>query len=243
MGSKETTTKSMPQFQEDFLRETILPYAEDIAGREFQAYEGERVAGLTPLQQKASSIYGDIEGGQMANTDLTPYMSPYQQNVIDASLRTLGGAQEMALNKQAAEAEAAGAFGGSRHGVAEAETRKAYGQQATDLVTNQTQAGFMNAQQQAAADLARRQQQAGSMMAAGDAARTIDQANLDAAFAEFGRQQDFPLTGFNALLGAASGIPQGLGTTTTQMGGMGPTLGAVGSFGRGLGSMGFFGRG
>lgn len=274
MGSKETTTKDMPQFQEDFLRETVLPYAEDIAGREFQAYEGERVAGLTPLQQQAQAgysgldmgadryqqaadIYGNLEANQLATTNLDPYMSPYQQAVIDASLRTLGGAQEQALNKQGAQASRAGAFGGSRHGIAEAETRKAYGQQAQDLVTNQMQQGFMNAQQAAQADMARRMQSAaglsatagaqlqsqlaglGGQMGAGDAARTLDQASLDAAFAEFGREQDFPLTGFNALLGAASGIPTGYGTTTTQQGGMGPTLGAVGSIGMGFGPKGF----
>lgn len=239
MGSKETTTKSMPQFQEDFLRETVLPYAEDIAGREFQAYEGERVAGLTPLQQQAAGIYGDVQGNQLAGADLSAYMSPYQDAVIDASLAKIGSAQEMALNKQGAQASAAGAFGGSRHGIAEAETRKAYGQQAQDLVTNQMQQGFMNAQQMAQADMARRQQQAAAMMQAGDASRTLDQARLDAAFAEFGREQDFPLTGFNALLGAASGIPTGYGTTTTQQGGMGPTLGAVGSLGIGLGPRGF----
>lgn len=239
MGSKETTTQSMPQFQEDFLRETILPYAQDIAGREFQAYEGDRVAGLTPLQQQAASIYGDVQGNQLANADLTAYMSPYQDAVIDASLAKLGSAQEQALNQQGAQATRAKAFGGSRHGIADAETRKAYGQQATDLVTNQMQAGYLNAQQMAQADMARRQQQAGMMMQAGDSARTLDQARLDAQFAEFGREQDFPLTGFNALLGAASGIPTGYGTTTTQMGGMGPTLGAVGSLGVGMGPKGF----
>lgn len=253
MGSKETVTNNstqvaeMPAFQEEFLTQEILPYAKEIAGREFEAYTGDRVAGLTPLQQQAADIYGDVAGNQLASADLSPYMSPYQQSVIDASLRTLGGAQDMALNQMEDRAQKAGAFGGSRHGVAEAETRKAYGQQASDLVTKQMQAGFMNAQQQAAADLARRQQTAAAMMSTGESARMLDQAQLEADYAEFMRQQQFPLTGLNALTLGASGIPQGYGTTTntgsqvTSIGGMGPTLGAVGSLGMGLGPRGFGG--
>lgn len=251
MGSKKTVTnnvsevRDMPQFQEDFLRQEVLPFAKDIAGRSFEAYTGDRISDLTPLQQQAADIYGDTEANQLATTNLDPYMSPYQQSVIDASLRTLGGAQEQALNKQGAQATKAGAFGGSRHGVAEAETRKAYGQQAQDLVAKQMQAGFMNAQQAAQADMARRQQQAASMMSAGESARMLDQAKLDMDYAEFMRRQEFPLTGLNALTLGASGIPQGYGTTTstgsqmTRTGGMGPALGAVGSFGMGFGPQGF----
>lgn len=322
MGTKSTTTQEMPAFQQEFLQETVIPYATDIAEREFTPFEGGRVAGMTPLQQQSMAGYGglnmggaqygqaaDVYGGlggfqgeraaaaqigpaaQISGADIGQYMSPYQQGVIEASLRTLGGAQEQALDQLSAQATAAKAFGGSRQGVAEAETRKAYGQQASDLVTQQMQQAFQNAQAAAQSDIAARnafaaqqaqlQQQAnlanqqaaaqaagiratgaaglgatagqalqsqlaglGAQMQAGEAGRTLSQAELDAQFAEFARQQDFPLTGLNALATAASGIPAGYGTTTTRSGGLGPMLGAVGSFGMGLGPQGFglFGR-
>jgi len=271
MGTKTTTDNSMPQFQEDFLRAQILPMATDIAGREFTPYEGERIAGMTPLQQRALSGYGDLQAGteqynqasdiyanmSQQQSDVSAFMNPYQQNVIDASLRTLGGAQEMSLNKQGAQASAAGAFGGSRHGVAEAETRKAYGQQASDLVSNQMQAGYQNAQAAAQNDMARRMNAAagltatagqgleaqkavlGAQMQAGETARSLEQAGLDQQYADFALEQDFPLTGLNALLGAASGIPSGYGTTTETKGGFGNILSAAGSFGMGMGPQGF----
>lgn len=271
MGSKTTTEQAMPQFQEDFLREQILPMATDFANRDFTPYEGERIAGMTPLQQRALEGYGGLQAGteqynqasdiysnmSQQQSDVSAFMNPYQQNVIDASLRTLGGAQDMALNKQGAQASAAGAFGGSRHGVAEAETRKAYGQQASDLVTNQMQAGYQNAQTAAQNDMARRMNAAaglaatagqgleaqkavlGTQMQAGETARSMDQARLDQQYADFAREQDFPLTGLNALLGAASGIPTGYGTTTQQEGGLGNVLSAAGSFGMGMGPQGF----
>lgn len=198
MATKTTTEQSMPEFQEKFLTDSVFPYAKSIADREFVGYEGDRVAGLTSLQDQAltgygsldagskaygqaADIYGDLGGfqgqnldaAQIADVDMGRYMSPYTQNVIDASLRTLGGAQEQALNQQGAQASRAGAFGGSRHGVAEAETRKAYGQQASDLVTNQMQQAFMNAQNTAGRDIASQNQFAMANRAAAERAAGI----------------------------------------------------------------------
>lgn len=198
MATKTTTEQTMPAFQREFLTNSVLPYAQGIADREFVGHEGDRVAGLTSLQDQAltgygsldagskaygqaSDIYGDLGGfqgqnldaAQIADADMGRYMSPYTQNVIDASLRTLGGAQEQALNQQGAQASRAGAFGGSRHGVAEAETRKAYGQQASDLVTNQMQQAFMNAQGMAQQDIASQNQFAMANRAAAERAAGI----------------------------------------------------------------------
>lgn len=198
MGTKTTSEKSMPAFQEAFLTGSVLPYAKDIAGRDFVGYEGDRVSGLSDLQNtamagygeldaggaaydQASDIYGDLGGfqsqnltaAQVADANIGQYMSPYTQNVIDASLRTLGGAQQQAMAQQGARASAAGAFGGSRHGVAESETRKAYGQQASDLVTNQMQNAFMNAQGMALRDIDAQNQFAMGNRAAAERAAAI----------------------------------------------------------------------
>ena len=317
MGSRTTTEQKMPAFQEQFLRETVIPYAQDIAGREFTPYEGERVAGMSGLQQQAMGGYGALsmgsplygqaaetygqlsqmqaptadaaqigQVGTLAGADIGQYMSPYTQQVIESGLRDIGGAQEIALGQQGAQATAAKAFGGSRHGVAEAETRKAYGQQAADFIGQQRANAFQQAQQAAQFDITGQQQRAiqqaqlgqqaglanqqaalqaaqmrgsaaaglggiagqqlqsqlaglGAQMQAGEASRGLNQAALDAMYAEFARQQDFPLTGLNALATAASGIPSGYGTTTQQYGGLGPALGAFGSLGMGLGPRGF----
>lgn len=240
MGSTKTQETKLPEWQEDFIRENILPMATDIAGTEFTPYTGELVQGMTPLQQQASGIYGDVSANQLATADLDPYMSPYQQQVIDASLRNLRENQSMALNQLDTQAGASGAFGGARHGVAQAEALKGFDRQAQDLVTNQLQSGFMNAQQAAQADMDRRMQQAGAMMQAGEAERALGQAQLQADYAQFQAEQGHPLTQLNALLAGASGIPTGLGTTTERdpFGGLtavGKVLGGVGAVGQGGG--------
>ena len=372
MGSTTTQETKLPQWQEDFIREQILPRGIEIAEAEYTPYEGETIARMTPTQQQALSGFGGLDmGGQtydqaigvqqdlanftptdmqaaqlgqaermqgvgaveaarapgqigvdtLARTNFDAYMSPYTQNVINRSLQTLGGAQEQALNKLSAQATAARAFGGSRQGVAEAGTREAYGKQAADLIAglqekaftqalgsgqfdigNVQQARALQSGQQmtaetlgqqareaaAARDQAARagnmaaanqfaQQQAqfeqaanaanyqgqfqaagvrsaaanamgglagqrlsselsglGAQMSAGEQQRALEQAQLQSDYAMFQEQQGYPLSQLNAVLAAGSGMPAGLGTTTTRdpFGGLtavGNLLGGYGS--------------
>ena len=64
MGSKKTTTQEMPAFQQEFLEGTVIPFAQDFLAQDFQPYTGERVAGMTPLQQQAMTSYGALSMGQ-----------------------------------------------------------------------------------------------------------------------------------------------------------------------------------
>lgn len=69
-------------------------------------------------------------------------MNPYNQQVVDATLRDVGNAAMMGQNQLDAQAQAAGAFGGSRHGIAQAEALKGYQQQALDKVGALRQQGY-----------------------------------------------------------------------------------------------------
>ena len=65
MSSTTTETKKLPQWQEDFIREQILPRGIDIAETEYTPYTGETIAGMTPLQEQALSGFGGLDmGGQ-----------------------------------------------------------------------------------------------------------------------------------------------------------------------------------
>ena len=69
-------------------------------------------------------------------------MNPYNQQVVDATLRDVGNAAMMGQNQLDAQAQAAGAYGGSRHGIAQAEALKGYQQQALDQVSRLRQQGY-----------------------------------------------------------------------------------------------------
>ena len=93
-------------------------------------------------------------------------MNPYNQQVIDTTLRDVGQASQMAMNNLDAQAQKAGAFGGSRHGIAMAELGKGYQQQALDKVGALRQQGYgqaMNNAFNAASGLQNAGQQAFNM--------------------------------------------------------------------------------
>jgi len=139
--------------------------------------------------------------GQVAGADLGAYTNPYEDQVVQQSLRDLSGAQEKSLNQMGAQATAANAFGGSRQGIAEAETRKAYGDQATNMVTGLRSSGFQNAQNLAGQDIARQMQVNAANQAARNQAGQFNVGNIMNA-----QQQNIAnqMSGNQARLGAAA---------------------------------------
>lgn len=60
----------------------------------------------------------NVSAGQLSNTDLSPYMNPFENDVVNSTLGDWSHGNDMALNSLRA-ATPSGAFGGSRQGVAE----------------------------------------------------------------------------------------------------------------------------
>ena len=84
-------------------------------------------------------------GQAFANPNVNQFMNPYQQQVVDATIRDVGNAAQIGLNNIGAQAQRSGAYGGSRQGVMEAEALKGFNQQALDQVSRLNQQGFNNA--------------------------------------------------------------------------------------------------
>ena len=99
-----------------------------------------------------------VAGGQIAGTDLQNYMNPYENQVVQQSLNDLERSRLMQQNVGGAQAGAANAFGGSRQGVAEAETNRAFADQAARTASGLRQSGYQNAQQMAGQDIGTRMQ-------------------------------------------------------------------------------------
>jgi len=99
------------------------------------------VAGYKPMNVSAATY----QPTTVAGTSLTPYMNPYQQAVIDTTMQGLADQQAMTMNGLDAQASAAGAFGGSRHGVAMGTTNDAYAQQQAETLAALNAQNFNNA--------------------------------------------------------------------------------------------------
>lgn len=96
-----------------------------------------------------------VTAGTLPGVDISQYMDPYTQEVIDTSLADLERQRLIQQQGIGAQAQAAGAFGGSRMGIQEAMTNEAFARQAGTLAAGLRSAGFTQAQNLAQTDLAR----------------------------------------------------------------------------------------
>ena len=121
-------------------------------------------ASITPTNVTGSNVTGtnvtgsnvlgnNVMANQLATTNLAPYMNPYTSQVIDASQADVLRGANIGLDQLGAQAQMAGGFGGSRHGIAMSEMGRGVadlmGQQATGL----RQANYAQAQQAAQQDI------------------------------------------------------------------------------------------
>lgn len=77
------------------------------------------------------------------------YMNPYQQQVIDESMRQMNRQGDIAQQQMQAQAVRSGAFGGSRQGIESAELQRNLASQKNAAITGALQQGYGTAQQQA----------------------------------------------------------------------------------------------
>ena len=96
----------------------------------------------TPMQRASSANMQALNTYSNPAAAAANMMNPYQQQVVDATIRDVGNAAQMGLNQIGAQAQGAGAFGGSRQAIAEAEALKGFNQQALDQVSRLNQQGY-----------------------------------------------------------------------------------------------------
>ena len=218
-----------------------------------QTYTGRSfVAGQTGLEtgaQQAAANLGQLTGtgagtAQQAGS-IASYTSPYQQEVIDASLAALDREQARGLQSLRDSAVRSGAFGGGREAAAMGEYQ-ATGDVARAQMEAQIRAqGFQDATQRRTADLAAQQGLGTYQTQLGAQQRQIDQARLaadqeqarEAVFGDYtrlgliGPQLASVIGGFPAATQVQSTPPP---STTQQLLGLG--IGAAGLAGaaRGL---------
>lgn len=144
----------------------------------------------TPLMETAQTGYRpELQQYQMGPAErvttgtfaepgvASTYMSPYMQNVVDIQQREAQRASNIAAQTQRAQAVGAGAFGGSRQALVEAERQRNLATQLGDIQATGQQAAFQQAQQQFNQEQQARMQAA---LANQQAGLTVGQQNLAA---------------------------------------------------------------
>jgi hypothetical protein len=158
--------------------------------------EGSGIGAFQPFLDESQRLAGAVgPDGQVTSAGVTaamdPYMSPYQQQVIDASMASYQNQRAQGRQSIADAAIQAGAFGGGREGVQrgvyDAQTTLGATQMEADLRAQNfaqaqaaSQAGMQN--QQGLATLAPQlaNQQSANVMQLGNTQQALRQSQLDA---------------------------------------------------------------
>jgi hypothetical protein len=248
-GGSSTSVATDPR--QMAMYEDLYNRSKGIAGQPFVPYTGARVAGFNPDQLRGfdqtrslfdrSMEYNPMTGlndlanqqaPSLLNTDISAYQNPFNEQVINQSLNDLDRARQIRLQSDQDRAIGAGAFGGSRSALLEAETNRNFADAAARTSSNLRQSGFNQATQLAQNDMARdfqnrgfranllnnqlgdQYRNLGLLSGIGAQQQGLQQAGMDAGYNEFIRALNYGPQQLGLLSGAVFGMPNQ--STTTQ---------------------------
>lgn len=157
--------------------------------------------GYTPERVSTVGQSATVTPQTLAGTNMQPYMNPYEDAVVKANEADILRGAQMGMNNLQGQAQAARAFGGSRHGVAMGEIGRDTVSQLAQASAGLRQAGYQNAQNAALADIQNNMQGqlANQQAGIGDINREL-QASM--------ANQSAGLQGAGQRLGAANQLAQ-----------------------------------
>lgn len=186
------------------------------------------------FQQAAGAYNAALQGPNIGQ-----FMNPFISQVTDRTMADMNRARQMTMNQNGAQASSAGAFGGSRHGIQEAETNRAFFDQAGNAAANLNMQGFNTAlgaaqqQQNTMSNLASQgfnfgQTLNNNLSSAGSQQQQLMQKLIDAAKGQFGGFSGSPQAGLNNVLSATGMANMGQNTQeTSSKPGLGNIIGGV----------------
>ena len=205
-GEVKTTTESkLPSYQEQYLKETMFPYAKDIATQPITPYGGAMTAPLSALSGEAADVYRrmgeapDIAGRTAAN------FAAMRETVLDPQIAAMARQRAQEMTGQEGDIIRSGAFDASRRGVYEGERAAAYEAGISNLMAQGYSQAQAAAMAQAQAEQAGLGASAAGLGGLGAAETQLALQNLAMPYQEFSRQQQMPL----ATLGGLADIPIG----------------------------------
>ena len=288
IGGNQPQPVAGPALATQKIPEELAPYYKDILGKAqalykektaegFQPYQGPTIAQFTPEQEQAFTGLAGLTGQQapvfqeamdmtraaaapMTAEQVTEYMSPYQQAVVDIEKREAQKQYESQVVPQlAAQAATTGGFGGSRQAILEGMAADTQQRLLGDIQAKGSQQAYEDAVRrfqtdrqasgQAGAQLAQMAPQQfkaqlgefGALQTVGEQRQRQAQTALDEAFRQYTREQEYPYTTLGRYQATVTGAP--IGTTQfaaptpppptlgqTLIGGLGTAAGMYGAF-------------
>jgi len=234
---------------------TLSPWAGDyitnflgqgaaLANAPQQTYGGPLTAGASDLQQQGFAGISDVAAGGFQPTTFTSgtfgtaeankYMNPYLMSALQPQIDEARRQSQITQMGNAAKMTQAGAFGGSRQAILDAETQRALGANLAGITgagynkAYDTAMGQFNTEQGRGLDTQRateasRQYSAdyglkslSDLMSAGQTQRGIEAEGIAADKAQFEQQQAYPFNMVEFQRKLVEGLPTGASTTAVN---------------------------
>ena len=262
--------------EESSLSSWAGPYVTEMLGRgqalasmPYQAYMGPLTAGQSQLQQQAFQGLGALQTPTAQQTTYDPmsftaagtaeqYMTPYLQGALDPQYAAAQRQSDIAAQKLQSQFGKAGAYGGSRQGVAEAELQRGLLDRMAGITGTGYQQAFEQAQRQFNEEQRRQMDAAGQaqrygldvlreQQTGGGTQRAIEAQGIAADIAQFEQERDYPQQQALFTQSLLQGLPletqsysyyepTGLASLTGGIGGVKSVLDTLGEyFGGGTG--------
>jgi hypothetical protein len=214
---------------------SMLGKAEALSNMPYQAYQGPLTAGASPLQQKLFSGLGGLDfpgrlgqsftatdaptlptmtaTGQALPTASQPtgiaaqYMNPYLSAVLAPQLSELQRQAQISQMNQASKLSKAGAFGGSRQAIMDAELQRNLLNEANKAIGQGYAAAYDKGLGQFNTEFGQAKDIAGMMSGAGATQRDIETEGIKADLAAFESERDFPYKQLQFQQSMLQGMP------------------------------------
>ena len=199
-------------------------------------YTGGVNAGMSSQIGAVGYTPTDVTAAQAQMSNISNYMNPYTNQVITNNLSDIESARQAAVQQMGEAATRAKAYGGSRQGVAEAATNRAYADKAAQMSAQLRQQGFDTSANLMQQDLARQQQANLQTAAQGTGAAQYGAGAINAAMGGNAASQN-AMAQFNAQLAQQSDLAnqQAYAAANAQRLGAAGQLGALGAQQQNLG--------
>jgi hypothetical protein len=280
-AESKTQVTELPEWAKPYAKD-ILSKGQaltDVNQNPYQTYGAPRVAGFSPMEEQSFSgaanlapsqaglagqgvalgaSLGAMNTGRFGTRQAEQYMNPYLESALAPQMELMRRQQGAQGQQMAGQATLAGAFGGSRYGLAQVQQNLANQLAQQNLVGQGFNTAYQNAMAQFNADQARRlqglqtslqgaqtlgglgQQQFGQQTQAigiqnqlGGQQRALEQQGLDVAYQDFLNQQNYPYRQLGFMSDLLRGTPTGQSTTTNMYQAPPSIMGQLGGIGMG----------
>lgn len=267
-----SSTSTLSEYAGPYVTQ-MLGKAQAYADTPYQVYQGPLTAGASDLQQKYFQGLGNLafpqQLGQSFTSGAAPtlptmtaagapgaapqpsgpaaqYMNPYLNAVLAPQLSELQRQAQISQMNQASKLTGAGAYGGSRQAIMDAELQRNLLQEANKTIGAGYASAYDKALQQYNLEQGQAKDLAGMISGAGKEQRAIEQEGITADLNEFLAQRDYPKTQIQFLQSMLQGLPistvtntpaqqSGIGQLSSTVGGLGTVLEALKKLGQNIG--------